>query len=365
MIKQTLKFFALLVFLFLLYVIVQIAYATFYDYQPEEAINLVPDQNADQKTIQDSVLTLMTWNLGYGALGAESDFFYSDGGIFLSGGQMVRPDKATVEKNIKGILTTINQNPVDIYLLQEMDFQSKRSYFINQYAGISDLLPDYAAIKATNYKVAYVPTPILEPWNCYGATWSGLSTFSKYQPDQSTRYQLPGKFSWPNRLYLLDRCAAQHRYPLANGKELIVYNIHNSAYDKDGSIKKVQMEYLRKQWLEAYEAGHYLVIGGDWNQCPPHFRPNTFRPNLPSRGKNYNIPFDFLPEDWLWIYDATVPTIRSTSEVYRPNKTFASLIDFFLISPNVKALEVKGIDLDFQYSDHQPVSIKVELLGFN
>ncbi|MEM9820690.1 MAG: endonuclease/exonuclease/phosphatase family protein [Bacteroidota bacterium] len=364
MIKRIAKTLASFFLAFLFYVIVQIGYASLYDYQPEEIISIDPDRTASQATIEDSILTLMTWNLGYGGLGAESDFFYSDGSILLSGGKMVRPAKPVVEKNVKGIQSTIQQNPVDIFLLQETDYQSKRSYFINQHQELSKLLPNYAAIRATNYKVVFVPTPILEPWNAYGTTWSGLSTFSKFQPRQSIRYQLPGEFSWPNKLYLLDRCAAQHRYPLLNGKELIVYNIHNSAYDKDGSIKKQQMAYLREQWLKAYEEGHYLVIGGDWNQCPPNFRPNTFRPTQGTGNTSYNIPVDFLPEDWLWIYDPTVPTIRSTREVYRPNRTFVSLIDFFLISPNVKALEIKGVDLGFQFSDHQPVKVKVELLDF-
>ena len=42
-------------------------------------------------------------------------------------------------------------------------------------------------------------------------------------------------------------------------------------------------------------------------------------------------------------------------------KTFTTLIDFYLVSPNVEILEVKTIDLDFKYSDHQPISLKVKL----
>lgn len=363
MIKRALKGIGLLLFLFLLYVAAQICYATMTDYQPEEIIALSPQNSSEEKITNDSIITLLTWNLGYGGLGAESDFFYSDGGILLSAGKMVRTPKVHVEKNVAGVLKTIAEHDVDIYLLQEVDFDSKRSYHINQFSEIEKILPNYSSIMATNYKVGNVPTPVLEPWNTYGTTFSGLGTFSKFEPQKSTRFQLPGTFSWPNKLYLLDRCAAQHRYPLQNGKELIVYNIHNSAYDRDGSIKKVQMEYLRKQWLAEYEQGNYLVIGGDWNQCPPHFQPQQFNPGMAKGGGNYNIAADFVPADWLWIYDPTVPTIRSTRSPYQANKTFISLIDFFLISPNVKALEVKGINLDFNYSDHQPVKIKVELLN--
>ena len=359
--KRTFKIFGLLFFLFVVYVSGQITYGTITDFKPEAIINLNPEQKAKQQTIEDSTLTFMIWNIGYGGLGAESDFFYADGGILLSGGQMVRPSKEIVEKNVKGILQTVNEYPVDFYLFQEVDYKSKRSYYIDQFNAMMSILPDYDAYKSVNYQVAYVPTPVLEPWNVYGPAYSGLGTFSKYQALQSTRYQLPGEFSWPNKVYLLDRCASQHRYPLLNDKELIVYNIHNSAYDKDGSIKKQQMDFLRQQWLAEYEKGNYLIIGGDWNQCPPHFRVNTFRPTQVANNSSYNINPDFLPPDWLWIYDPTVPTIRTTREVYDPKSTFISLIDYFLISPNVKALEVKGIDLNFEYSDHQPVKLKVEL----
>ena len=177
---------------------------------------------------------------------------------------------------------------------------------------------------------------------------------------KTTRYQLPGKFGWPNRLFLLDRCALEHRFPVKNGKELIVFNVHNSAYDKDGSIKKLQTQYLKERWLAEYEAGNYVIIGGDWNQVPPFFDPNFFHPTIPKR-KNANIDPELMPNDWRWIYDPTVPTVRDTREVYTKNQTYTQLIDFFLISPNLQALQVNGLDLDFQFSDHQPVSIKIVL----
>jgi len=74
-----------------------------------------------------------------------------------------------------------------------------------------------------------------------------------------------------------------------------------------------------------------------------------------------NIKKDFLPIDWQWAYDPTTPTIRSTSTPYESGKTFVGLIDYFLVSPNIKILETKGINLDFKYSDHQPVFMKIQI----
>ena len=72
----------------------------------------------------------------------------------------------------------------------------------------------------------------------YGEVLSGLVTFSRYQPKESTRFQLPGDYPWPDRIFHLDRCASVHRIPTNMGPELVVINIHNSAFDKGGFLKK-------------------------------------------------------------------------------------------------------------------------------
>jgi len=346
--------------LFLLYILCVLLYATYYDYQPEEKLTITPNQNSPKKIIEKDTLNLLTWNIGYGGLGAESDFFYADGRILFSGGMMVRPPESVAKKNAAGILQTINEQSADIILLQEVDIASKRSYYFNQYEAIRNLLPNYESTFGDNLRTAYSPVPILEPWQTYGYTHSGIATYTRYASTQTIRYQLPGKFSWPNRLFLLDRCALEHRFALKNGKELIVYNIHNSAYDKDGRIKKQQTKYLKELWLAEYAKDNYVVVGGDWNQVPPFFNPNFFRPDAPKR-ENANIDPELMPADWRWIYDPGVPTVRDTREIYTKNQTFTGLIDFFLLSPNLRALQVKGLNLDFQYSDHQPVTIKITL----
>jgi len=61
------------------------------DWQPEEgAISITPTQNAAATPLPDS-LVFLTWNVGFGGLGAESDFFYDDEGMWYSGSSMVRP----------------------------------------------------------------------------------------------------------------------------------------------------------------------------------------------------------------------------------------------------------------------------------
>jgi len=46
---------------------------------------------------------------------------------------------------------------------------------------------------------------------------------------------------------------------------------------------------------------------------------------------------------------------------YDPATTTTTVIDVFLLSPNIKNVSVECINLDFENSDHNPVRIKVKL----
>ncbi len=346
---------------FVIYVAGVLIYGTLNDYQPEAVIPLEAAQNVKENIIQDSMLTFTIWNVGYGGLGAEADFFFDDEGMLYSGGSMVRPPKELTEKYVNGAANFVQSIQSDFFMLQEVDFDSKRSYFINQFEKFSKSLPAYAAHFAPNYHLPSVTVPLLEPWHFYGKVNSGIATFSKYQPVEAMRYQLPGSFGWPTRILQLDRCVLLQRYNVQNNKQLVLLNIHNSAHDKDGSLKRQEMDFIKDLVLNEYNKGNYVIAGGDWNECPPYFQFDTF---MPGRGADYhqfNIEAEFLPEDWQWIYDPTVPTNRKAADPYQKGETFVTLIDFFLISPNVQVTSVKGMNQDFQFSDHQPVWMEVRL----
>ena len=345
------------------YLAIILIHGSIHDYQPEDQMELKSDQEAGLATIRDSVLSFITWNTGYGGLGAQSDFFYQGGAAyFWSGGKMVRPPESQVNQYIEGALRFIRTYPADFYLFQEVDYSSNRSYLKNQFQAYLLQLPNYEAYYAQNLVVARIPAPILQPWKAYGKTDSGLASFSKYKASKAIRYQLPGNFGWPDRIFLLDRCVALTRHPVKNGKELVVMNIHNSAYDEDGSLRSQQMDFLKALALKEFEQGNYVVLGGDWNQCPPGFAYDSFLPQKAAKYPHINIEKDFFPKDWQWVYDPTFPTNRKSDETYRKGKTFVTLIDFYLLSPNLEAKEVKTINQDFQFSDHQPVFLELKLL---
>lgn len=325
-----------------------IVYALLSDYQPKE--KEIVSTNEKVEVLNDSTeLSLITWNIGYCGMDKGMDFFFD-------GGSKVFTPKATSIDNLMKVKEFLQQNnSIDFILFQEVDKASKRSYYMNEYDSLTTSLKDYFPSFAKNYDVSFVPVPLVTPM---GKVLSGLTTFSKYQPSTSVRYTFPGKYGFPKQLFMLDRCFLVNRYPLTNGKELLVINTHNEAFDP-GQIRKAQMAYLRAFLLNEYSKGNYIVTGGDWNQSPPDFQ-SDFTANQTDTSQMV-IPGDFLPSEWKWIYDNRTPSERNVLTAYDPSITTTNMFDFFLLSPNMMKVSVEGIQLNFANSDHNPVKMVFKL----
>jgi len=347
--KKILKI-ALIIFLLIaLWIGGNLVFGTLTDFKPEKEISLDIRGNATAQP--DSIFTFLDWNIGYGGLGENADFFYD-------GGKMVVSKEEDVTAYLEGIYNFAKSNDsVDFFFFQEVDTLARRSYRINELEGISKQLPNHAYSFAVNYNVKFVPVPYTNPM---GNVVAGLTSFSRFKPVDAMRYGYDANFSWPQSIYFLDRCFLVHHIPLANGKEFIAINTHNSAYDKTGELKKRELEMLKSFVVKEYEEGNYVVVGGDWNQCPPGFDPKTFRKTDRNIAEDANIDATFMPEGWKWAYDNTVPTNRSLFTILNEN-TDKIIIDYYLVSPNLEVLQVKNVDMQFKYSDHQPVFLRVKV----
>ncbi len=332
--------------LFGLYIATVLVYGTLNDFQPPLHNTIQGDgPKAKTENLPDT-LDFLTWNLGYAGLGKEMDFFYD-------GGKKVRPEKALHEKYMKGISDFLRaQNDCDFFLLQEVDSASRRSYFTNEYHRLLQDLKTKKGFFALNYAAPFVPMPITEPM---GKACGGLATFSAWACDTASRFDYPGDFPWPKRVFILDRCMMVNRFSLRNNKELVVLNTHNSAYDDDGKMKKGEMKFIKAFLEEEYAKENFVIAGGDWNQSPPEF-------SFVGKKEAMQVPPDFTPENWKWVFDATQPTNRILNAPYNPDTSSTSLIDFFLVSPNVEIIAVKTFGLGFSDSDHNPVRTTLRLM---
>lgn len=346
--KKILKIILALILLIAVALALLIAYATLSDYKPDLKTNVYQSEKPDILT--DSLeINLFVWNIGYCGLSKDMDFFYD-------GGKRTRTTKEIVLSNVEQVKIFILQNDsIDFYLLQEVDKHSKRSYKTNQFDTLNFYLKNHLGQFAKNYDVWHVPLPFSNP---LGIVESGLATFTKYEPSASVRYSFEGNYAWPKGLFMLDRCFLVNRYPVDNGKELLVINTHNSAYD-DGSLKKKQMQYLKAFLLEEYKKGNYIIVGGDWNQSPGELDYNyDYKFDTISHSR---IDKDYPATGWTWMFDNDVPTNRRLMTPYNSETSLTTVIDFYLISPNIEMIEVKTINLEFENSDHQPVLAKVKL----
>ena len=311
--------------------------------------------NAASKVVGNS-FSLLIWNIGFTGFGSESDFFFD-------GGKTVIAPEKWVQKNLAGITDELRRfaPKTDFILLQEADIEAKRSHNYNHVETFAQALPNYSHTFAANFKVEFIPYPFLGPF--MGKVNSGLLNLSRHRAIESIRHGFDKNYIWPKRLFYPVRCLLWQRYRLENGKELIIVNTHKSAYDKRINLKQDQMLKLRRLILHEYEQnGNYVIVGGDWNQLPPGFDERKFvKPGGEPATGHSEIKHDFMPAGWQWIYDPETATNRCLKKPFKIGYTFTSIIDFYLLSPNLKAEEVRAIDQNFAWSDHQPVYLKVSI----
>jgi len=120
------------------------------------------------------------------------------------------------------------------------------------------------------------------------------------------------------------------------------------------------MDYLKAFLTDEYGKGNYIIVGGDWNQCAAGFSPGAVLKNFDTH--NYSlIDRDYLPNDWAWFYDKKTPSNRRLQIPYDPEKSLVTVIDYYLLSPNIEGVFKQTVDLGFQNSDHQPVLATIKL----
>ncbi|MCL2719485.1 MAG: endonuclease [Lachnospiraceae bacterium] len=347
MIKKILKFFGITLLIFVAFLAVFLLVSTVLEYRPADVYVLDVTGSAGRSLESGDSLTILAYNIGYAALSADQDFF-------MDGGSMVRPaEKAIVERNMAGILKFIAATPADIYLLQEVDINSKRSYRINQVEQFINKTGMNAAF-AYNFNSIYTPFPI----PMIGKVESGLLTLTNLEVKEATRVSLPVPFKWPIRLFNLKRCLLVERVP-AGEKELVLVNFHLEAYD-DGEGKREQLNKLMALLIQEYQKGNYVIAGGDFN----HIFPGAAYPDVyPELWVPGELDESMLPEGWQFAFDASVPTCRLLNKPFSGNyeDTQLYVIDGYILSPNVRLDFVQTIDTSFDFSDHHPVLLKVTL----
>ena len=350
--KKFLKILGIIVLAVVCVVAAALGLLTALEYRPApvEAAETLSSGAAKQLR-SGQTLEVLSWNIGYAGLGAESDFFMDGGKDTASA------DRPTVERYLGGIAETVASSGAELVLLQEVDRASTRTYRIDEAASLLDTLGGgKSAAFAKNFSVPFVPYP-LPP---IGKVESGLMTLSDYEIASSDRRALFCPFSWPLRIANLKRCLLVSRLPIeGSDKELVLIDLHMEAYDDSGG-RVTQTKELAEFIGAEYEKGNYVIAGGDFNQMFPKtsYRFTIFTPELWLPGV---FDTELLPEGFQTVFDPNIPSCRLLNAPYNAETAQHYVIDGFVLSPNVKLEAVETLDLGFVNSDHNPVSLRVTL----
>ena len=346
--KKPLKIVLLVLAAVLLVVISYLAYVLI-DYHRLGDMDLEVDRQVSQPAQTGCEYHLLSYNIGFGAY--EPDY-----GFFMDGGtESWAWSQERLTANVGNIGAFLAQQDADLYLIQEVDRNSTRSYHVDEAAMLRSVLPEYDETWAMNSDSPFLMYPLRHP---HGTSVSGLMTLSSLTVDSARRVELPIENSLM-KLVDLDRCYSVHRIPVADGGELVLYNLHLSAYTSDGTIAMEQLKLLLDDMQREYAAGNWCVAGGDFNKdllgdSAAYFgeadQEYTWAQPIPEgtipAGLSLVAPFD--PEH-------PVATCRTANEPYNEETTFRVTVDGFLVSDNVEVLGADVVDADYRYSDHNPI----------
>ena len=299
--------------------------------------------------------TALTYNIGFGAYTPDFSFFM-DGG------------KSSWAKSKDCVLDTVqgagdlaaSLNP-DFAMIEEIDLDSTRSYHVNEYDILRNCFPNDYYVFAQNYDSAFLFYPFTQP---HGSSKSGIGLFSKYPVTSALRRSLPISTSF-SKFLDLDRCYSISRVPVDNGKELVIFALHMSAYGNSDAIREGQIAMLSADMQKEYEVGNYVLCGGDFN----HDLKASDGDEEEHESWAYPFPREALPEHFSFCIDALSEeernamwnSARNADMAYVPDVTYTVTLDGFIVSDNIECLTYENVDTGYSYSDHDPVYMEFKL----
>ena len=300
---------------------------------------------------------IVTYNIGFGAYEADYGFFM-DGGT-----QSWAWSKERLDTNLNNIASFLQEQDADLTIVQEVDIDSTRSYHFDERTYLIPALAGRGAwVFAQNYDSPFLLYPLTQP---HGASKAGLMTFTKTAPiTAAQRVELPIENGFTKFLDL-DRCYSKSRIPVEGGGELVLYNLHLSAYTSDGAIVNEQLRILLEDIAGEYAAGNWCIAGGDFNK--DLLGDSTLWFGKPEKEYTWAKPipegtFDGYPVQLVAPLDIRNPvsSCRNADGPYHPGQ-FRLTIDGFLVSENVSVLSSEVIDTHFAWSDHNPAAMRFVL----
>lgn len=325
----------------------------------DDKVALTVNNVSNEYVLTGTEYTALTYNIGFGAYSPEYSFFMDEGemktGEKVSGKYAKAVSKEDAEKNTAGSVARVTAANADFVLLQEVDEKAHRSYKINQVERFK-AIAGYGNVYAENFHTANLLYPFNDP---IGQSNSGILSLFRFKAESSIRRQFPLTGKIFSDLFDLDRCFSVTRFKVTGTeKQLVLINLHMSAYDEGGTVRAEQLTLLTEFIAAEYSGGNYVIAGGDFNHdiAGVEFPTEQKKPDWVAV-----MDADELPDGFSIAAGTNAPTCRSADIPYEKGVNYCVVIDGFIISDNVKKVSVQNMDVEFEFSDHNPVLMTFEL----
>ena len=336
-----------------------------------ETTNETNNETTESNTLTTAKkYSALTYNNGFGAYPPDFSFFMDGGKSSWA------KSKESVLETIQGAGELAASKDPDFAMIEEVDLNSTRSYHVNEYNILKDCFPDYYYVFAQNYDSAFLFYPFTQP---HGSSKSGIGLFSRYPVTSALRRSFPVSTSF-TKFFDLDRCYSISRVSVDNGKELVIFALHMSAYGNSDAIREGQIAMLAADMQKEYEAGNYVLCGGDFNHdlkaSADEENPETGKEDQSNSNSDreyeswaYPFPREELPEHFSFCLDQLSKeersnlwnSARNADMEYIPGETYTVTLDGFIISDNIECLSYENINTGYSYSDHDPVYVEFKL----
>lgn len=294
--------------------------------------------------ITPAVLKVVTWNMGYAyGLGSEGR------------GYEQKEDNYFKER-LQQMGVLLQKSEADIVFLQEIDFDSKRSGYMDQAQTLAEIAGYRHLAYAPSWVANYIPFPYMPVKNHFGHINSGGAILSKYPIVKNTVELLgkPESQAWWYNLFYLHRYLQTVEVKLGD-KSITAVNLHLEAFDR--SNREKQAAHL----AELIETGKVDLVAGDFNMVPTEAAKKT---KFPDGDDNYenDMSYDLLkktslkdviPED---IYGKN-ESLYWTYPTDRANRK----LDYIFYKEELRFIKVEVLLEASTLSDHFPMRASFQL----
>ncbi len=290
--------------------------------------------------------TVMTYNIGY-----------------LSGMTNNRPVDRTerlFSDNLAAAKRLMERVNPDIAAFQEIDFDSERSFGVNQLDALAIAGEYHAAAAVVNWDKHYVPFPSINPYYHFGRILSGQAVLSRFPVAAHERYTLerpPTPFYYD--AFYLDRVAQIVRVDA--GVPILVINVHLEAYDAETRNRQAAEVFTLYQ---RYKGDYPVLLLGDFNSIVPQeraFMSDSLRAaSVQDHAAELFIKEPSLEESFLGFADANSASFEARYTF--PSDVPETGIDhIFYTKDRIEPVDTYVVDGSDQPSDHRALVMRFVL----